>query len=53
MNPWHLAQALLANSPLEAKVLVMMDEYGLAPFYKELVLEGQGGGVSIHTYSTK
>lgn len=49
MNPWHLAQALIANSPLEPKVLALMDEYGLATFYKQLVLDGQGGGPSMHS----
>lgn len=49
LNPWHLAQALLANSPLEPVVLAMMDTLPVDPFYKELVLDGQNGGLSMHT----
>ncbi len=49
MNPWHLAQALLANSPLEAQVLLWLDTLDVNPFYKELVLNGQNGGMSMHT----
>jgi hypothetical protein len=49
MNPWHFAQALLANSPLEAQVLYMLDTSAVNPFFKELVLDGQNGGVSMHT----
>lgn len=47
MNPWHLAQALIASSPLQADVERMMYDSGLSPFYKQLVEGAQGGGVSI------
>ncbi|MBS1945473.1 MAG: hypothetical protein JST98_09825, partial [Bacteroidetes bacterium] len=49
MNPWHIAQALLANSPLEPAVMKMMEESDLTPFYKDLVTDGQTGGVSMHS----
>ena len=49
MNSWHLAQALLANSPLEPAVIKMMNESNLTDFYKELVENGQNGGVSMHS----
>ena len=48
MNPWHLAQALLANSPLQQEVLDMVESLPIEPFYKELVYGGQSG-VSMHT----
>lgn len=47
MNPWHLAQALLANSPLQAEVVRMMDNSGLTPYYKQLVSGAQGDGISM------
>lgn len=43
MNPWHLAQALIANSPLEREVLVMMENSALTPYYKQLVANEQDG----------
>ncbi|MBK8500520.1 MAG: hypothetical protein IPL52_17290 [Flavobacteriales bacterium] len=43
MNPWHLAQALLANSPLQQEVLDMVESLPIDPFYKELVYGGQSG----------
>ncbi|HNK84065.1 MAG TPA: T9SS type A sorting domain-containing protein [Flavobacteriales bacterium] len=49
MNPWHLAQALIANSPLEPEVYRMMDESDLTPFYKQLVSGEQGGGMNMQT----
>ena len=48
LSPWHLAQALVANSPLEPKVLDMLDRHPVEPFYKELVEDAQNGGVSMH-----
>ena len=48
LNPWHLAQALLANSPLQRDVLDMVESLPIDPFYKELVYGGQSG-VSMHT----
>lgn len=49
LNAWHVAQALLANSPLEPGVKEMLDNSTLDPFYKELVEDGQNGGVSMHS----
>lgn len=49
MDHWHLAQALLANSPLEGAVMKMLDTSAVEPFYKELVEDGQGGGISMHS----
>lgn len=48
LNPWHLAQSLLANSPLQQEVLDMVESLPIDPFYKELVYGGQSG-VSMHT----
>ncbi|MFZ1693128.1 MAG: right-handed parallel beta-helix repeat-containing protein [Flavobacteriales bacterium] len=49
MNPWHLAQALLANSPLEPATLTLLQQSTIDPFYKELVEDGQNGGQSMHS----
>ncbi len=43
MNSWHLAQALIANSPLEPEVYRMMEESELTAYYKQLVANEQGG----------
>ncbi|MBL8009845.1 MAG: T9SS type A sorting domain-containing protein [Flavobacteriales bacterium] len=43
MNPWHLAQALIANSPLEPPVMAMLEHSTLMPYYKQLVANEQGG----------
>ena len=43
MNPWHMAQALIANSPLEPEVYRMMDQSYLTPYYKQLVANEQDG----------
>lgn len=43
MNPWHLAQALIANSPLEPPVLAMLENSSLMPYYKQMVANEQGG----------
>ncbi|MBK8339183.1 MAG: hypothetical protein IPK99_03890 [Flavobacteriales bacterium] len=48
MNPWHIAQALLANSPLQAAVLRMLPEYDFHPYYEALVLDAQNEGTSMH-----
>jgi hypothetical protein len=48
LNPWHLAQSLLANSPLQQEVLDMVESLPIDPFYKELVYGGQSG-VSMHS----
>jgi len=47
MSPWHLAQALIANSPLEPEVVAMMDSYGMDSYYKDLVAGAQNGGISM------
>lgn len=49
LNPWHMAQALLANSPLQPEVVRMMEESKLTAYYKQLVLGGQGGGINSQT----
>ena len=49
MNPWHLAQALIANSPLEPIVLRMMDQYDIDEFYRQLVRDNQDGSISMHS----
>lgn len=46
MNPWHLAQALLANTPLQPEVIRMMEDSGLDPYYQQLVRGAQGSGIS-------
>jgi Secretion system C-terminal sorting domain len=46
MNPWHLAQALLHNSPLKKTVLQMVMASDLSPYYKTLVNNGQTGGIT-------
>ena len=46
VNPWHLAQALLYNSPLKQTVVQMMYHYDFDEYYTELVQNGQGGGVT-------
>lgn len=49
MNPWHLAQALMANSPLTPEVIEMMTTYNLGAYYRQLVNGAQNGGVSMHS----
>lgn len=46
MNPWHLAQALLQNSPLKRTVMQMVMDSDLSPYYKTLVSNGQNGGIT-------
>lgn len=48
LNAWHVAQALLANSPLEPAVISMMERAELAPFYQDLVRNNQNG-VNMHS----
>lgn len=48
LNQWHLAQALVANSPLEREVLDMLDQSGLSAYYIQLVRGYQEGGISMH-----
>ena len=49
MNPWHMAQALIANSPLEPEVNRLMEQSELTPYYKQLVANEQGGGMNMQT----
>jgi len=46
MTPWHMAQALVANSPLSAVTYRLMESSGLAPYYLQLVAEAQHGGIN-------
>ena len=46
MNPWHLAQALIAGSPLRPEVIRMMDQAGINSYYINLVKNNQPGGVT-------
>lgn len=48
LNQWHLAQALLANSPLEREVQEMLDQSGMSAYYIQLVKGYQEGGISMH-----
>jgi len=48
MNPWHIAQALIANSPLQKVVLLMLPEYDFHPYYVALVEDAQNEGTSMH-----
>lgn len=47
MNPWHVAQALIANSPLQAEVLALVEASGLTDYHKTLINNAQGGGISM------
>jgi hypothetical protein len=49
MNPWHMAQALMANSPMQPEVMRLMEESGLTSFYKQLVYGAQGTGINSQT----
>lgn len=46
MDSWHLAMALLENSPLKGTTIRLMQQSNLEPFYQALVNGGQGGGIS-------
>ena len=46
LNPWHLAQALLANVPLQPEVMRMLQESDIDPYYRQLVEGAQGDGIS-------
>jgi hypothetical protein len=46
MNPWHLAQALIAGSPLRPEVIRLMEDAGLDQYYIDLVKNNQPGGVT-------
>lgn len=47
LQPWHITQALLSNSPLQGEVLKMVDTYGLPTYYADLVYNGQSGDASL------
>jgi hypothetical protein len=46
MNPWHISQVLLANSPLPQSVINVLERSDIDPYYQELVKDGQNGGMS-------
>jgi len=46
MNPWHLAQVLLTNSPLPQNVINVLSRSDVQDYYLELVLNGQNGGMT-------
>ena len=46
MNPWHLAQALIAGSPVRPEVIHMMKEAKIDQYYIDLVKNNQPGGVT-------
>jgi len=48
MTAWHLAQALVANSPLERATLELLENSTVDPYYVQLVKCYQNGGVSMH-----
>ena len=43
MDPWHLTQALLANSPLQPEVMQLCYDSDLEDFYYNLVASAQNG----------
>jgi len=49
LDPWHLAQALIANSPLPLETVLLVDSSLVNPYYKQLVYAAQTGGISMHT----
>jgi hypothetical protein len=46
LEGWHMAQAMLANSPLRASVLAELAKTDYYPYYKALVNAGQTGGLT-------
>jgi hypothetical protein len=46
LEGWHMAQAMLANSPLRASVMNELAKSDYYPFYKALVQAGQSGGLT-------
>jgi hypothetical protein len=46
MDPWHLTQALLTNSPLQAEVMQRCYEGALDDFHYNLVASAQDGGIN-------
>jgi hypothetical protein len=49
MNPWHMAQALIANSPLSAESYHLMEASELVPYYQQLVADAQNGSVNMQS----
>lgn len=49
LDPWHLAQALIANSPLMSETQMLVDSNLVNPYYKQLVSDAQDGSISMHT----
>ena len=49
MQPWHITQALLSNSPLQGEVLKMVETYALPSYYADLVYSGQDGDANLLT----
>jgi hypothetical protein len=47
MDPWHLAQVLLSNSPLTPDVLLTLDRSNVLPLYRDMVAAAQTGGLSL------
>lgn len=47
MQPMHITQALLSNSPLQGEVVKMVDTYALPTYYADLVYNGQSGDASL------
>ena len=43
MNYWHLAQALIANSPLQGEVVALVRNSRMDAYHKQLVLDAQNG----------
>lgn len=46
LEGWHMAQAMLANSPLRAGVMTELAKTDYYPFFKALVQAGQTGGLT-------
>ncbi|MCB0771133.1 MAG: T9SS type A sorting domain-containing protein [Flavobacteriales bacterium] len=49
LSDWHLAQSLVANSPLDGEALKWTHESGLDPFFTNLVDGAQTGEVNLLT----
>jgi len=49
LSPWHVAQALIANSPINAETYQLMVASGLSPYYRQLVEDAQNGGVNMQS----
>lgn len=47
MDPWHLAQVLLTNSPLTPDVMLTLGRSDVLPTYRSMVVAAQTGGLSL------